>query len=151
MSDKMITLSEEQVMRYLELVDRRMFIVMNSGITWKPEYAQELEKIDSEIAVLRTAIEAAHAARHLVQSHESEIVSENVITDCKNSDESPSGQETETLSQNVAIGCMYSGTMGTSRRSDRSQKHESIGEDAGFIRSASRCSRPGRKPPLSNT
>lgn len=151
MSDKMITLSEEQVMRYLELVDRRMFIVMNSGITWKPEYARELEEIDSEIAVLRTAIETAHAARHLVQSQEPEAVSENVITDRMDSGESSSGQEAETVSQNVATDCMHSGTMGTSRRPERSQEHESIGGESGFIRPASRCPRPGRKPPLSNT
>lgn len=151
MSGRLITLDEEQVMRYLELVDRRMFIVMHSGVSWKPEYAQELEEIDQEIAVLRTAIDAAHAARHLVQGEESETVSGNVITDCENPGESPSGQEAETVSRNIATDCMHSGTTGTARHSDRSQEHESIGGESGVIRPASRCPRPGRKPPLSNT
>ncbi len=69
MSDKLITLSEEQVTRYLQLTDRRMFIIMHSGASWKPEYAQELEEIDQEIAVLRTAIDTAVTARHLAQGH----------------------------------------------------------------------------------
>lgn len=89
MSDKLITLSEEQVTRYLQLTDRRMFIIMHSGASWKPEYAQELEEIDREIAVLRTAIDAAVTARHLAQGQEPETVSDNIATDCKHSDESP--------------------------------------------------------------
>ena len=43
----------DQVTRYLRLLDRRMYIIMHSGADWKPEYAQELEDIDAEIAVLR--------------------------------------------------------------------------------------------------
>lgn len=109
MSDKLITLSEEQVTRYLQLTDRRMFIVMHSGASWKPEYAQELEEIDREIESLRTAIDAAVAARHLAQGQEPETVSENVVTDCKDSGESPSGQEPETVSENVITGCIDSG------------------------------------------
>ncbi len=56
-------LSQEEILQYLELVDRRLYIVMHSGIDWKPEYAQEMEDIDREIAVLRQKIDAAHAAR----------------------------------------------------------------------------------------
>lgn len=68
MSDKLITLSEEQVKRYLQLTDRSIFISLHSGVSWKPEYAQELEEIDRELATLRPAIDAAIAARHLVNS-----------------------------------------------------------------------------------
>jgi len=67
MDDRLITLSEEQLIRYLQLTDRRMFIVMHSGISWDPEYSQELEEIDREIAILRTAIDAAIAARNLMR------------------------------------------------------------------------------------
>lgn len=66
MSDRLITLSEEQVIRYLQLTDRSLFITMHSGASWKPEYAQELEEIDRELATLRPAIDAALAARKLV-------------------------------------------------------------------------------------
>lgn len=103
-------LTQEQVTRYLQLTDRRMFIVMHSGASWKPEYAQELEEIDREIESLRTAIDAAVTARHLAQGQEPETVSENVVTDCKDSGESPSGQEPETVSENVISGCTDSGS-----------------------------------------
>lgn len=67
MSDRLITLSEEQVKRYLQLTDRSIFISLHSGIDWKPEYLQELEEINREIATLRVAIDAAIAARNLVK------------------------------------------------------------------------------------
>lgn len=70
-------LTQEQVTRYLQLTDRRMFIVMHSGASWKPEYAQELEEIDREIAVLRTAIDAAVTARHLAQGQAGKVGSSN--------------------------------------------------------------------------
>lgn len=52
-------MSEQQVLRYLQLVDRRVHIIINSGIGWKPEFVPELEEIDREIAGLRKVIEAA--------------------------------------------------------------------------------------------
>lgn len=51
-------MTKEQVLRYLELVDRHMFITMHSGVTWKPEYAKELGEIEKEIAELRKVIDA---------------------------------------------------------------------------------------------
>lgn len=62
-------LSQEEILRYLELVDRRLCIVMHSGVDWKPEYAQEMEDIDREIAVLRQKIDAAHTARQNAICH----------------------------------------------------------------------------------
>lgn len=170
MSDKLITLSEDQVMRYLELVDRRMFIVMHSGVDWKPEYAQELEAIDSEIAVLRTAIDAAHAARHLAQGQEPETVSENVATDCMDSGESVSGQEAETVSRNITTPCKDSvdsckeqELVNLYRRCDDRGKSSVLHVAKAQVKEldiidfpkkgnlAPSFSRPGRKPPLSNT
>lgn len=55
--------SQEDVLEYLQLLDRRLFIVMHSGIDWQPEYEQELEEIDKRCAVLRVRVDAAHAAR----------------------------------------------------------------------------------------
>lgn len=43
----------EQVTEYLNLLDRRIYIVMHSGVDWKPEYEQELKEIDSKISALR--------------------------------------------------------------------------------------------------
>lgn len=63
MSD--LRLSVEQINRYLSLVERRLYIVMHSGVDWKPEYIQELQDIDEEIAVLREIIDAAHEGRQV--------------------------------------------------------------------------------------
>lgn len=51
--DSDIVFGSEQVLRYLTLVDRRIFIIMHSGIDWRPEYEQELKDIDAEISILR--------------------------------------------------------------------------------------------------
>lgn len=66
MQDRLVSLSEQQITRYLELVDRRTYILLHSGVDWKPEYAQEMKSIDEEIAPLRQAIDAARTARRLV-------------------------------------------------------------------------------------
>lgn len=51
------------VTRYLALVDRRMFIIEHSGVSWRPEYEPELESIDMEIDKLRKVIDAEHIRR----------------------------------------------------------------------------------------
>ena len=54
-------MKEKDISRYLELIDRRLFILIHSGIDWKPEYKSELEQIDRELDGLRKLIEAEHA------------------------------------------------------------------------------------------
>lgn len=56
-------MTDEQVVRYTELTARRMEIVMHSGASWIPEYAQELEEIDAELATLRQRVDAALEAK----------------------------------------------------------------------------------------
>lgn len=56
-------MTEDQVVRYTELTARRMEIVMHSGASWRPEYAQELEEIDAELAALRQHVDAATDAQ----------------------------------------------------------------------------------------
>lgn len=51
------------ITRYLALVDRRMFIIEHSGISWRPEYETELESIDQELVKLRKVIDAEHIRR----------------------------------------------------------------------------------------
>ncbi len=53
-------MTDKEVCRFLELMDRRMFIVMHSGVSWKPEYGSELEAIDRELARLRALVGQAH-------------------------------------------------------------------------------------------
>lgn len=46
--------------RYLDLVSRRLYILLHSGIDWRPEYGRELEEIDKEILSYRQLIDAVH-------------------------------------------------------------------------------------------
>lgn len=56
-------MTDEQVVRYTQLTARRMEIVMHSGASWKPEYGQELEEIDKELAALRGQVDTALEAK----------------------------------------------------------------------------------------
>ena len=57
-------LTQEDVLEYLRLVDRKVWLMDQApGDKWKPEYAQEMEKVDKKIAVLRVRVDAAIAAR----------------------------------------------------------------------------------------
>ena len=49
----------EQVTEYLDLINRRLYILTHSGIHWKPEYAQELDGINQKIEELRSTVEQA--------------------------------------------------------------------------------------------
>lgn len=51
------TMTQEQVLRYLELVDRRLYILLHSGVDWDPAYEQELQSIDAELSSLRRIID----------------------------------------------------------------------------------------------
>ena len=46
-------MTDTQVTRYLELTNRRLYIIMHSGASWKPEYASELDAIDQELKQIR--------------------------------------------------------------------------------------------------
>mgnify|MGYP001057081119 CR=1 FL=1 len=60
-------MSDKEVCRYLELVDRRLFIIIHSGIDWKPGYISEMEDIDKELAELRVLVEKAHRQRRITK------------------------------------------------------------------------------------
>lgn len=53
-------MTDKEVYRIIELMNRKFFIIMHSGISWKPEYGPELEAIDKELASLRVPVEQAH-------------------------------------------------------------------------------------------
>lgn len=56
-------MTERDVGRYLQLASRKTFILMHSGISWKPEYGPELEAINQELAKLRKVIDQEHENR----------------------------------------------------------------------------------------
>ena len=52
-------MTAEQVNRYLDLVNRRLYILAHSGADWKPEYETEMQQIDREIAEMQPIVEQA--------------------------------------------------------------------------------------------
>lgn len=59
-------MTEKEVLRYLTLVERRLFILLHSGIGWKPEYGPEMKAIDKELAELRMLVEQEHERKGAV-------------------------------------------------------------------------------------
>lgn len=56
-------MTDAQVVEYISLVDRRLQILINSGINWKPEYEAEMRAIDKRLAELKTLVDAEHERR----------------------------------------------------------------------------------------
>lgn len=56
-------MTDKQVLEYISLVDRKLQILLNSGIHWKPEYEAEMKKIDARLAELRPLVDAEHERR----------------------------------------------------------------------------------------
>ena len=52
-------MTAEQVNRYLDLVNRRLYILVHSGVDWKPEYETEMQQIDRELAEMQPIVEQA--------------------------------------------------------------------------------------------
>ena len=53
----------DEVLRYIQLVRRKMYILTHNGIEWLPEYEEELQQINQELAFLRPLVDAEHAKR----------------------------------------------------------------------------------------
>lgn len=51
-----MTDQEANILRYLNLLGRRMYIILHSGTGWKPEYGPELQQIDEELLRLRATL-----------------------------------------------------------------------------------------------
>lgn len=56
-------MSSRQISRYTSLVNRRSFILLHSGVSWKPEYGAELGEIDRELKTLRVLADQEHERR----------------------------------------------------------------------------------------
>ena len=56
-------MTAEEVLKYIQLVSRKSFIICHSGNDWKPEYEIEMKQIDQERALLRPLVDAEHAKR----------------------------------------------------------------------------------------
>lgn len=56
-------MTAEEVLKYIQLVSRKSFIIYHSGNDWKPEYEIEMKQIDQELALLRPLVDAEHTKR----------------------------------------------------------------------------------------
>ena len=56
-------MTAEEVLKYIQLVSRKSFIICHSGNDWKPEYEIEMKQIDQELALLRPLVDAEHPKR----------------------------------------------------------------------------------------
>ena len=56
-------MTAEEVLKYIQLVSRKSFIICHSGNDGKPEYEIEMKQIDQELALLRPLVDAEHAKR----------------------------------------------------------------------------------------
>ena len=43
-------MTAEEVLKYIQLISRKSFIICHSGNDWKPEYEIEMKKINQELA-----------------------------------------------------------------------------------------------------
>ena len=56
-------MTADEVLRYIQLARRKMYILTYNGIEWLPEYEEELQQINQELALLRPLVDAEHAKR----------------------------------------------------------------------------------------
>lgn len=50
-------MNDRQVLRYLELVDRLLWIIRHSGVDWKPEYEEEGNAIRAELEIMKPLVD----------------------------------------------------------------------------------------------
>ncbi len=56
-------MTAEEVLRYIQLANRKTYILTHNGTDWLPEYEEELQQIDQELALLRPLVDAEHGRR----------------------------------------------------------------------------------------
>lgn len=56
-------MNKHDVSKYIDLLHRRTFILLRSGIDWKPEYEAELQQINQELALLRPLVDQEHSRK----------------------------------------------------------------------------------------
>lgn len=56
-------MAEQQILEYIELCSRKMYILLHNGISWQPEYENELQQINQKLALLRPLVDVEHNRR----------------------------------------------------------------------------------------
>lgn len=53
----------EEVSRYIQLTHQKTYILTHNGTEWLPEYEEELQQIDQELALIRPLVDVEHDRR----------------------------------------------------------------------------------------
>lgn len=56
-------MNKHDVSKYIDLLHRRTFILLHSGIDWKQEYETELQQINQELDLLRSLVDQEHSRK----------------------------------------------------------------------------------------
>ena len=56
-------MTAEEVLKYIQLASRKTYILTHNGVEWLPEYEEELQQINRELALLRSLVDAEHAKK----------------------------------------------------------------------------------------
>ena len=56
-------MNKHDVSKYIDLLHRRTFILLHSGIDWKPEYETELQQINQKLDLLRSLVDQEHSRK----------------------------------------------------------------------------------------
>ena len=56
-------MNKHDVSKYIDLLHTRTFILLHSGIDWKPEYEAELQQINQELDLLRSLVDQEHSRK----------------------------------------------------------------------------------------
>ena len=56
-------MTAEEVLKYIQLASRKTYILTHNGVEWLPEYEEELQQIDQELALLRPLVDVEHDRR----------------------------------------------------------------------------------------
>lgn len=60
-------MTDKEVCQYLRLARRKSDILACSGAGWRPEYREELRKIDEQLKPLRAKADQEHAERRTMR------------------------------------------------------------------------------------
>lgn len=56
-------MTTNEVLKYIQLASRKTYILTHNGVEWLPEYEEELQQINQELALLRPLVDAEHAKK----------------------------------------------------------------------------------------
>ena len=66
-------MTDKEVCQYLRLARKKADILAQSGVGWRPEYREEIRKIDEQIKPLRAKVDREHRRRQRKKEEKLEV------------------------------------------------------------------------------